>query len=51
MGRGGAVLAGRSLEDPDLVARLAAASDSGTFTPTGWDGSVYRVEIDRVFAS
>lgn len=51
MGRGDAVLAGRSLEDPDLIARLAAASDSGTFTPTGWDGSVYRVEIDRVFAS
>lgn len=51
MGRGDAVLAGRSLEDPDLIARLAAASDSGTFTPTGWDGSVYRLEIDRVFAS
>jgi pyridoxamine 5'-phosphate oxidase-like protein len=51
MGRGDAVLASRSLDDPDLIARLAAASDSGMFTPAGWDGSVYRIEIDRIFAS
>ncbi len=51
MGRGDAVLAGRSLEAPDLIARLAAASDSGSFTPEGWDGSIYRIEVERIFAS
>jgi hypothetical protein len=51
MGRGDAVAAARSLEDPGLIARLAAASDRGTFTPAGWDGSIYRIEIDRIFAS
>ena len=51
MGRGDAVLAARSLDDPDLIAKLAAASDSGSFTPAGWDGSVYRLEIDWIFAS
>jgi Pyridoxamine 5'-phosphate oxidase len=51
MGRGDAVLAARALDDPDLIARLASASDSGSFTPVGWDGSVYRLEIDRIFAS
>jgi hypothetical protein len=45
------VLVARSLEAPDLMASLAAAADSGSFTPAGWDGSVYRVEIERIFAS
>ena len=51
MGTGVAVLAARSLDDPDLMGRLAAASASGTFTPPGWDGLVYRLEPDRIFAS
>jgi hypothetical protein len=50
MGRGDAVLVARSLDDPVLIARLAAASNSGSFTPTGWDGSVCRIEVDRIFA-
>jgi hypothetical protein len=51
MGKGVAVLVARSLDDPDLIVRLAAATDHGVFTPPGWDGLVYRVEIDRIFAS
>lgn len=51
MGKGIAVLVTRSLDDPDLIARLAAATDHGVFTPAGWDGLVYRIEIDRIFAS
>jgi hypothetical protein len=51
MGRGDAVLAARSLEAPDLMARLAAASAGGSFTPAGWDGSICRIEIERIFAS
>jgi hypothetical protein len=51
MGSGDAVLVARSLDAPDLMASLAAAADSGSFTPAGWDGSVYRVEIERIFAS
>jgi hypothetical protein len=51
MGRGDAVLVARSLEAPDLIARLAAASASGSFTPAGWDGAIYRIEIERIFAS
>ena len=51
MGKGVAVLAARSLENPDLIASLAVVSVHGTFTPPGWDGLVYRVELDRIFAS
>ena len=46
MGAAIAVLAGRSLEAPDLIARVAATSESGSFTPAGWDGSIYRVDIE-----
>jgi len=51
MGRGVAALAGRSSESPDLMWRLAKASVSGTFTPSGWDGLVYRIEPSRIFAN
>jgi hypothetical protein len=51
MGKGVAVLAARSLDDPDLIARLAVATAHGSFTPPGWDGLIYRVEVDRIFAS
>ena len=51
MGKGVAVLVTRSLDDPDLIARLAAATEQGVFTPAGWDGLVYRIEIERIFAS
>jgi hypothetical protein len=51
MGRGRARLAARSLDAPDLIERLAAVMPRGSFTPPGWDGLVYRVEIERIFAS
>lgn len=51
MGRGTAVLAARSLDDADLIQRLAAATEIGAFTPPDWDGLIYRIEIDRIFAS
>jgi hypothetical protein len=51
MGRGEAALAGRSLEVPDLLERLGAASDQGRFTPDGWDGMIYSINAERVFAS
>jgi hypothetical protein len=50
MGRGIAVLEAHSIHQPALIERLAAATRSGTFTPPGWDGLVYRIEIDRIFA-
>ena len=50
MGRGHAELVGRSLERPELIARLAAANRTGRFTPEGWDGFIYRVVLDRIFA-
>jgi hypothetical protein len=51
MGKGTAVLVARSLDDPGLIDRLAATSAAGRFTPAGWDGSIYRIELDRIFAS
>jgi pyridoxine/pyridoxamine 5'-phosphate oxidase len=51
MGRGRAVLVARSLDDPDLVERLALVAAAGSFTPPGWDGLVYCIEIDRIFAN
>lgn len=51
MGRGRAVLVARSLDDPGLIERLALVSASRSFTPPGWDGLVYRIEIDRIFAN
>ena len=51
MGRGRAVLAGRSPEDVTLIERLAAASRSGRFTPPGWVGLIYWIDVERIFAS
>jgi Pyridoxamine 5'-phosphate oxidase len=51
MGRGLAVLEARSLVQPELVERLAAVTRSGSFTPPGWDGLIYRIEIERIFAN
>lgn len=50
VGRGSAELVGRALERPDLIARLAAANRTGRFTPEGWDGFIYRIALDRIFA-
>jgi pyridoxine/pyridoxamine 5'-phosphate oxidase len=51
MGKGTAVTAGRSLDDPALVERLARATTIGSFTPPAWDGLIFRVALERVFAS
>jgi nitroimidazol reductase NimA-like FMN-containing flavoprotein (pyridoxamine 5'-phosphate oxidase superfamily) len=51
MGRGVAQLVARSLEAPELIQRLATVTKSGAFTPPGWDGLVYRIEIERIFAN
>jgi nitroimidazol reductase NimA-like FMN-containing flavoprotein (pyridoxamine 5'-phosphate oxidase superfamily) len=51
MGQGTAVVAARSLDDPELIERLAAASSVGKFTPPGWDGFIYRIDVDRIFAN
>jgi hypothetical protein len=51
MGTGAVVLVARSLEAPDLIERLAQVTKSGAFTPAGWDGLVYRIEVERIFAS
>ena len=52
MGRGTAVVAAMNAsDDPDLVARLAAMTKGGVFVPPGWDGHIYRIEIERIFAN
>ena len=51
MGQGRGVPVGRSLDQPDLLGELANASRSGRFTPEGWDGLIYRIDIRRIFAS
>lgn len=51
MGRGVARLVARSLEDPDLVRKLGHATQLGRFTPEGWDGLVYAIDVERIFGS
>jgi hypothetical protein len=51
LGRGSAVLVARSVEDALLMRRLAAATAIGIFTPPEWDGLIYCIEIERIFAS
>lgn len=50
MGQGDAVFVARSLEADDLLASLDQASGAGRFTPEGWDGSIYRIELRRLVA-
>jgi hypothetical protein len=51
MGRGIAVLAAHSLHQPELIEQLAAVTRTGRFTPSGWDGLIFRIEPERVFAN
>ena len=51
MGQDRGVVVGRSLEQADLLGELVNASKAGGFTPEGWDGLLYRIEIRRIFAS
>ena len=51
MGRGKAIVAANALDDLELVGRLAALTKGGVFVPAGWDGLIYRIETERVFAN
>ena len=51
MGQGTAVRVGAALELGALIDDLATASPVGRFTPDGWDGDIYQIEIRRIFAN
>lgn len=51
MCQGHATRVGSAPALPDLIADLAAATHSGNFTPQGWDGYIYRVELRRLVAN
>jgi hypothetical protein len=50
VGRGVATFAGSSA-DSVLMGRLARTGSLGLFTPEGWDGEVYAIELTKLFAS
>lgn len=51
MGQGAAVRVGSALEVQTLIDDLATASAAGRFTPDGWDGDIYQIDIRRIFAN
>lgn len=51
MGKGTAVHVGASLAEPELVHRLASATAVGVFTPPNWDGLIFCIALERLFAS
>lgn len=51
MGQGRAVKVGAAPKLTELVEGLAAASGSGTFTPTGWGGDIFRADVRRLVAN
>lgn len=51
MGRGTAIKVGRSLDEPELVRQLADATTIGMFTPPAWDGLIFQIALERMFAS
>ena len=51
MSQGRAVRVGAAPALADLVGELAKASRSGSFTPVGWDGDIYRVDLRRLVAN
>jgi hypothetical protein len=51
MGQGAAVRVGPALELGTLIDDLAKASKAGRFTPDGWDGDIYQIDIRRIFAN
>ena len=50
MGQGTGVLVGEARDLEQLIATLAACCLGGAFTPPGWEGLVYRIEIKRIVA-
>lgn len=51
MCQGRAVRVGSATDLSGLLAELASVTRSGTFTPPGWDGFIYRVELSRLVAN
>lgn len=51
MGQGRAVKVGAAPNLAELVEGLAAATGSGTFTPPGWDGDIFRADVRRLVAN
>jgi len=51
MGQGRGVRVGNAAELAALIDALAKASRAGRFTPDGWDGDLYRIDIRRIFAN
>jgi pyridoxine/pyridoxamine 5'-phosphate oxidase len=51
MGQGVAVRVGPALELGTLIDELANVSRAGRFTPDGWDGDIYQIDIRRIFAN
>lgn len=51
MSQGRAVKVGAAQDLADLIGELATATRSGTFTPSGWDGDIYRANLRRLVAN
>lgn len=49
MGQGVAVLLGEAGELKELMSALAKTSKAGGFTPPGWEGMMYRIDLRRIF--
>lgn len=49
MGQGTAVLLGSAEDLDDLLTALAATGPHPGFTPPGWEGLMYRIDIRRIF--
>jgi pyridoxine/pyridoxamine 5'-phosphate oxidase len=50
MGQGTGVRIGEAESLPDLLASLGSSASSGRFTPPGWEGLIYRIDVHRIFA-
>jgi pyridoxine/pyridoxamine 5'-phosphate oxidase len=51
MAQGRAARVGPALELAELIERLASRTTAGRFTPDGWDGDLYRVDLRRLVAN
>ncbi|MFA5775745.1 MAG: pyridoxamine 5'-phosphate oxidase family protein [Ilumatobacteraceae bacterium] len=51
MGQGRGVRVGKAPELRSLIEKLAKASNASRFTPDGWDGDLFTIDIRRIFAN
>ena len=51
MCQGQAIALGSARDLPDLIDLLASSSPSGVFTPKGWDGLLFRIDLRRLVAN